>query len=61
MGWILSYKKHYTTSAIDKSVSDAGESYTRGADTMDKQDLFAILGTELVDADGSILEENQQV
>lgn len=58
---VLSYKKHHTTSTIDKPVSDAGESYARGADTMDKQDLFAILGTEFVDADGSILQENRQV
>lgn len=50
-----SYKKHYSTSAFDEAVGDESERYTRSANTMDEQDLFAVLGAKFIDADGSIL------
>lgn len=58
---VWSYKEHHPASAVDKSVSDSREGDTRGADTMDKQDLFAIFGAEFIDTDGTILIKRSNI
>jgi len=52
---LKTHKEHDPAAARDEALGNLGQGHARRRDAVDQEDLAAVLGAELVDADGAVL------